>query len=197
MRLWKINLDTFSQSRKDRKDTQSFPESPLANLGELCVFARNLLNVRAVMFLLVTAICVGESAMDVFGPEVRRVGGRLACLCKTCVETVGTCPMLQCHYSSPARQRISQMAAAGVSDDKIVDTFVKENGIEALSVPPAEGFNSMVWIMPWLAGALGLGGIAWYVKHHSKPRPLEALPAGALEHLHELDDFEKDLAEHD
>jgi len=180
MRLWKSKLGSLS-----------------ANLGELCASARNLFNFRAAMFVLVTAVCLGESAMDVFGPEVRRVGGRLACLCKTCVETVGTCPMLQCHYSSPARQRIAQMVAAGVSDDKIVDTFVKENGVEALSVPPTEGFNALIWIMPWFAGALGLGAIAWYVRRHSKARPLEVLPAGALEHFHELDDFEKDLADHD
>jgi cytochrome c-type biogenesis protein CcmH len=150
------------------------------------------------MFLLVTAICLGESAMDVFGPDVRRVGGRLACLCKTCVETVGTCPMMQCHYSSPARQRIAQMAKVGMSDDQIVDVFVKENGIQALSVPPSEGFNSMVWIMPWLAAALGLGAIGWYVKHHSKPRPLEELPDGTMDKFHqEMEDFEKDTADRD
>jgi hypothetical protein len=157
-----------------------------------------LFNVRAAAFLLVTAICLGESSMDVFGPEVRRVGGRLACLCKTCVETVGACPMLQCHYSSPARERISAMSKQGMSDDAIVDVFVKENGIQALSVPPAEGFNAMVWIMPWIAAALGLGAIAWYVKHHSKPRPLEDIPAGTMQKFHtQLEDFEKDLADHD
>ena len=160
------------------------------------VFRR--LNIRAIMFLLVTVICLGESAMDVFGPEVRRVGGRLACLCKTCVETVGACPMLQCHYSSPARARIAKMAAANISDDQIVDSFVKENGIEALSVPPAEGFNALVWIMPWFAGALGLGAIAWYVRRHSKPRPIVELPAGTMEKFHDqMEDFEKESADRD
>ena len=150
------------------------------------------------MFLLVTAICVGESAMDVFGPDVRRVGTRLACLCKTCVDTVGTCPMLQCHYSSPARQRIAQMAKLGISDDQIVDVFVKENGIQALSIPPSEGFNAMVWIMPWLAAALGLGAIVWYVRHHSKPQPVVELPTGTMAKFHqEMDDLEKDMADHD
>ncbi len=150
------------------------------------------------MFVAVTAVCVGESSMDVFGPDVRRVGGKLACLCRTCVETVGTCPMMQCHYSSPARERIAQMSKLGMTDDQIVDVFVKENGIQALAIPPAEGFNKMIWIMPWIAAALGLGAIAWYVKHHSKPRPLEEVPAATLERFHdEMDNFEKDLAEHD
>ena len=150
------------------------------------------------MFLLVAALCLGESGVDVFGPEIRRIGGRLACLCKTCVETVGTCPMLQCHYSSPARQRIAQMSKAGMADDKIVDTFVRENGVQALAVPPAEGFNALVWIMPWAAAALGLGAIAWYVRRHSKPRPIEELPAATMEKFHsQIDDFGKDMADHD
>ena len=150
---------------------------------------------RTLLFLLVAAICLGESATDVFGPDVRRVGGRLACLCKTCVETIGNCPMLQCHYSSPARERISAMAKTGVSDDAIVDTFVKENGIQALSVPPNEGFNSLIWIMPWAAGGLGLGAIAWYVRRHSKPQPLVELPAGTMERFQDqMDKFEKDSA---
>ena len=155
-------------------------------------------NARLGAFLLLAAICLGQSGVDVFGPEVRRVGGRLACLCKTCVETVGACPMLQCHYSSPGRVRITQMSKAGMTDDQIVNTFVKENGLQALSVPPAEGFNALIWIMPWVAGALGLGAIAWYVRRHSKPRPLEELPAGAMAKFHsDLDDFEKDMADHD
>jgi hypothetical protein len=153
---------------------------------------------RVFAFLMLATICLGESSMDVFGPEVRRVGGRLACLCKTCVETVGACPMLQCHYSSPARARITAMSKQGINDDAIVATFVKENGIEALSVPPSEGFNSLIWIMPWVAGALGLAGIVWYVRRHSRPRPLEELPAGTLEKFHaQFDDLEKDLADHD
>ena len=152
----------------------------------------------AAMLLLVATICLGESGVDVWGPDVRRVGGRLACLCKTCVETVGTCPMMQCHYSSPARQRIQQMAKEGKTDDQMVDVFVKENGIQALSVPPAEGFNAMVWIMPWAAAALGLGAIAWYVRRHSRPAPLEELPAGTMDRFHsQIDDFEKDMSDHD
>jgi cytochrome c-type biogenesis protein CcmH/NrfF len=141
---------------------------------------------------------MGESAMDVFPPEVRRIGGRLACLCRTCVNTVGDCPMLQCHYSSPARMRIIAMSKAGQPDDAIVDSFVKEQGIQALSAPPAEGFNLLVWIMPWAAAALGLGAIAWYVKRYSKPAPIVELPAGTVDRFQaHMDNLEKDMAEPD
>lgn len=153
---------------------------------------------RLAAFFILAAFCFAESGVDVWGPDVRRVGQRLACLCKTCVETVGTCPMLQCHYSSPARDRIQQMAKQGVSDDQMVATFVKENGVQALSVPPTEGFNALVWIMPWTAAGLGLGAIAWYVRRHSKPRPLEEVPAATMQKFHtQIDDFEKDMSDHD
>ncbi len=65
--------------------------------------------------------------------------------------------MLHCHYSSPAREKIAGMLAAGMSDDQIVDSFVKGAGPQALTVPPAEGFNILAWVMPFAAIALGLG----------------------------------------
>ena len=213
MRLWKSKTGVFSKSRAKAQNFAKFSQSRLERLaamirqGGLTNTLRTFVNFRVfarkspvavAMFLVVGAMCLGESGQDVWGPDVRRVGVRLACLCKTCVETVGTCPMLQCHYSSPARQRIQQMAKLGISDDQMVAVFVKENGIQALSVPPTEGFNAMVWIMPWAAAALGLGAIAWYVKRHSKPAPVDVLPAGAMEKFHtQLDDFEKDMADHD
>lgn len=153
---------------------------------------------NALFLLLTLAVCLGESAIDVFPPEVRRVGLRLACLCHGCVNTVGDCPMLQCHYASPARDRIIAMTKAGKSDDSIVEAIVKDQGIVALSAPPAEGFNTMIWIMPWAAAALGLGAIAWYVKRYSKPAPVVELPPGTMDRFQQqMDNLEKDMAEHD
>ena len=58
--------------------------------------------------------------------------------------------MLGCHYSKPAREKIKAMQAAGIADDRIVDDFVKTEGLRALVVPPAEGFNALAWVMPFL-----------------------------------------------
>jgi cytochrome c-type biogenesis protein CcmH len=119
-------------------------------------------------------ICFTQAA-DVIPPEVRRVGARLACLCKTCRNTVGDCTMLECHYSKPARAKITTMVGSGSDDDKIVDSFVKENGVQALSVPPAEGFNSMLGLMPWIMGGMGLLAIAWFI-NRSKSAPRADMP---------------------
>lgn len=72
--------------------------------------------------------------------------------------------MLECHYSLPAREKIAQMQKAGASDQSIVDSFVKESGLSALASPPAEGFNLLGWVMPFIALALGLGAVAIWFK---------------------------------
>ena len=70
--------------------------------------------------------------------------------------------MLGCGFATPAREKIAAAQKAGVSDQAIVDGFVKEMGIVALAVPPAEGFNLLGWIMPFIGIALGLGAIFLY-----------------------------------
>jgi cytochrome c-type biogenesis protein CcmH/NrfF len=85
--------------------------------------------------------------------------------------------MLHCHYSEPARERINKMAQEGKSDDEIIQAFVRETGIQALAVPPATGFNRLVWIMPWVAIALGLLAIMWFVRRYSAQRAAQASPA--------------------
>jgi cytochrome c-type biogenesis protein CcmH/NrfF len=114
-------------------------------------------------------ICFTQAA-DIIPPGVRRVGSHLACLCGSCRNTVADCTMLECHYSKPSRAKIAEMLATGATDQAIIDSFVKEQGVRALSVPPAEGFNSLLGWMPWLAGGVGLLAIAWFINRH-KPKP--------------------------
>ena len=118
--------------------------------------------------LMMAGLCLAQTG-DLVPPEVRRVGDRLACLCGSCKNTVATCQMLGCHYTSPARQRITAMHQAGVSDDAIVDDFVKREGKRALAAPPAEGFHLTAWLAPPLAALAGLGLIAWFIRRNRKP----------------------------
>jgi len=113
-------------------------------------------------------LCFTQAA-DIIPPDVKRVGSRLACLCGTCRNSVGDCTMLECHYSKPARTKIAGMLASSASDDAIVDSFVKEQGIRALTVPPDTGFNAMLGWMPWIAGGMGLLAIAWFIRRHKAP----------------------------
>ena len=129
---------------------------------------------RIALMLLLVGICLPQSATDNLNKDVRRVGERLACKCGTCANTVGDCAMLGCGYSRPARAKIAAMQAQGMKDEQIVNTFVKEMGLVALAVPPAEGFNLLSWIMPFAFLALGLGAILLYFKKYRKPAPTSA-----------------------
>lgn len=107
---------------------------------------------------------------------VRRVGERLKCLCG-CPMTVASCDMPGCGHALPARDRIIAMAAKGTSDDDIIASFVKEEGVRALAAPPVQGFYSLGYAMPALAVVFGLFAIAMFVRKFSH-RPL-AVAGGA------------------
>jgi cytochrome c-type biogenesis protein CcmH/NrfF len=123
------------------------------------------------LFLLLVAgyLCIAQVSSDFLPPEVRRVGMKLACLCGACNNSVGDCPMIGCHYSNPARERIAEMQKAGTGDDSIVDAFVKERGLQALIVPPNTGFNRLVWWMPVVAVLIGLAAIYMWITRMRKP----------------------------
>ena len=138
------------------------------------------LSKSSLSILLWGALCFAQSEAtqseaELLTPEIRRVGEKLACLCKSCKNTVGTCQMLRCGYSHPARIKIAAMLAEGRNDAQIVQSFVKERGIQALAVPPAEGFNRMVWIMPFVALGFGLFAIWLYIRRFRKPVPVPVL----------------------
>ena len=80
---------------------------------------------RLLLVLALAAICLPQTATQYVTSEVRRAGDKLACKCGACNNTVGTCPMLECHYSLPAREKIAEMRAeARASHGWIMDTYL-------------------------------------------------------------------------
>lgn len=129
---------------------------------------------NSLLLAIVTGLCIAQTG-DLVPPEVRRVGDRLACLCGSCKNTVATCQMLGCHYTGPARARISELVKQGMADDNIVKEFVEKNGKRALAAPPPEGFHMLAYIAPPFAALAGIGLIAWFIRRHK--RPASAAPA--------------------
>lgn len=154
---------------------------------------------NSLLAVALAAISLAQSSSALLTPEIRRVGSRLACLCGTCNNTVGDCPMLECHYTRPAREKIAAQQAAGRSDDQIVQGIVKEQGLQALAAPPNEGFNSLAWIMPWIALSLGLGVIWFFMRYlNAKRQKTAAAPNLDPELLNRYrENIEKDLAKLD
>jgi len=150
---------------------------------------------RFVLLVAVAGLLAGQDGTTLITPAVRRVGARLACLCGTCKNTVADCPMIECGYSKPARLKIARMQAAGKSDDEIVASFVKENGLQALASPPTSGFSLLAWVMPYVVIALGLVAIVWFVKRFGARRAAAGVPELDEETLRRYrEQIEKDVA---
>jgi cytochrome c-type biogenesis protein CcmH len=135
----------------------------------------------AVMLFVLAGACLSQTASQLVTPEIRRVGDKLACKCGHCNNTVATCQMLGCGYSTPAREKIAAAQKAGQSDQAIIDGFVKEMGVVALAVPPTEGFTLLAWVMPFVGIALGLVAIFLYWKRFHARAPAAAVAGPAID----------------
>src|SRR3954451_6544928 len=133
------------------------------------------------LFLVLAAVCLPQTATQLVTPEIRRVGDKLACKCGACNNTVATCQMLECHYSLPAREKTATLQKTGATDQAIVNTFVKESGLAALASPPAEGFNLLGWLMPFIAISFGLVAVAMWFRRMSRPRPAAVVAAPSID----------------
>jgi cytochrome c-type biogenesis protein CcmH len=118
------------------------------------------------------AAVFAQTASEKPSNDVRRVGARLECKCG-CKDSVATCSMLECEYSKPAKLKIAQMQAVGMSDRQIIDAFVRE-GWAYLSPPNAWG-----WIVPYLSVGVGLVIVWMFIRKYQKPKPLAEI--GAME----------------
>lgn len=150
---------------------------------------------RVLLLAFLAGSCLAQVSSELITPEIKRVGSRLACLCGSCRNSVGDCPMLGCGYATPARERIREMLAAGMSDEAIVQAFVDERGIQALVTPPAEGFNLLTWVMPVVAIAIGLLAVWWFIRRMSRPALQPPVDEEVLDKYR--DSIEKDLAKLD
>jgi cytochrome c-type biogenesis protein CcmH/NrfF len=118
------------------------------------------------------ALSLAQTASEKPSTDVRRVGMRLACQCG-CKDSVATCSMLECSFSKPAKERIAKMQSVGMSDDQIIQTFVREYGAGIYLAPP----SAYGWIVPYGAAILGLVVIWLFLRKYFKP----AAAAGVVE----------------
>ena len=142
--------------------------------------------------LLVIGLATAQNSAQRQSVDVRRVGHHLACKCG-CPDTVATCAMLECSFSNPAKQKIFDMERSGVSDQVVIDSFIKEYGDGIYRADP----NSFGWIIPYSALAIGVLVIVWFVRRYYKPGTAAApeassLPPEALDRYR--DQIEQDMA---
>ena len=142
-------------------------------------------------FFLALASLLAQDITNYLTPDVARVGMRLACRCGGCKNTVGDCPMLHCGSADPKRRRIFEMKQRGVSDDEIVNTFVREEGALALSGPLHH--ELFVWLMPGIALLIGFFIYSAYVRRNRKaPAPLTPVDQALIDRFRPQIDRELD-----
>src|SRR5215469_6331663 len=111
--------------------------------------------------LVVAAVALAQTAAEKPSVDVRRVGARLQCQCG-CKDSVATCSMLECHFSKPAKEKIAQMQSVGMTDDQIVQSFIREYGAAIYLAPP----NALGWIVPYAGVALGMVVIWLFIRKY-------------------------------
>jgi len=123
---------------------------------------------NSLLVLVLAVLCLGQGGNPLSNEHVRRLGDQLMCLCG-CGSSITSCNMLECHFSLPARQKLLSMVNAGMSDQDILDSFTKEYGPQILLKPPAEGFNLVGWVMPFVAIVVGLGVVWLVIRRFRRP----------------------------
>jgi cytochrome c-type biogenesis protein CcmH/NrfF len=142
---------------------------------------------------LLALAAMSQTASEKPSSDVRRVGAHLQCMCG-CKDSVSTCSMLECSHSKPAKEKIARMLSVGMSDDQIIQDFVREDGPGIYLAPP----SAFGWIVPYVAVGFGLMVIWVFLKKYRKARPVAEI--GPIE-LNDpalakyKDQIEKDLAD--
>ncbi len=124
----------------------------------------------SLLILIVAVAALAQTASEKPSVDVRRVGARLQCQCG-CKDSVATCSMLECHFSKPAKERIAQMQSVGMSDEQIVQAFIRDYGMAVYLAPP----NAFGWIIPYASLGFGLVLILMILRKYIKKRPMTNL----------------------
>jgi cytochrome c-type biogenesis protein CcmH/NrfF len=119
---------------------------------------------------MVAVVALAQTASEKPSVDVRRVGARLQCQCG-CKDSVATCSMLECHFSKPAKERIAQMQSVGMSDEQIVQAFIRDYGMAVYLATP----NAWGWIVPYATAGFGLVIILLFLRKYYKPRVMTDL----------------------
>ena len=80
--------------------------------------------------------------------------------------------MFECSFSKPAKLRIAKLKSEGISDQAIIDEYVKQNGEKIYRAEP----NSLGWIVPYASLIPGLALVWWFVRrYYRQPKPIPDL----------------------
>ncbi len=143
---------------------------PLRGLG--------LRTILLAAFLLASPVARGDSARK---PTEEAIGSEVQCTCG-CVAPLNQCPHLDCAEKAEMRAFIKKEIADGKDETAILQDISIRYGVQALTAPPAKGFNLAIWILPGVGLLAGLGIAVVIVRRwRRKPATLPAPTPASLD----------------
>lgn len=86
----------------------------------------------------------------------------LLCRCGCPRETLGTCT---CGWAHNMRGELRNQLASGASVEEVKAAYASKFGTDAVAVPPNEGSQRFVWLIPVTAILLGAGLVGFILRH--------------------------------
>jgi cytochrome c-type biogenesis protein CcmH len=141
--------------------------------------------------LLSVSVAQGQST-----DRAKQLGGKLICMCN-CSQILTACNHVGCTMSTAMLKEMDQRVASNESDDLLLQSFVQEYGEQVMAEPPTHGFNSLAWMIPGIAFALGLAVVVLVIRQWRygvvlAPAGGPAVSAEALERARHQADQETD-----
>jgi cytochrome c-type biogenesis protein CcmH/NrfF len=106
----------------------------------------------------------------------REIFTSLRCMCGTCArDLLSTCA---CGTAEEARARIRAKMEAGETKDQIVLAYKAQYGVEALSVPPNEGAQRGIYLVPAVTAVAATVAVGVMLRRwKTAPKPAEPAKA--------------------
>jgi cytochrome c-type biogenesis protein CcmH len=127
-------------------------------------------------FLLAASVARGDRSGK---PTMESVGDQVMCVCGGCVAPLNQCPMVECAEKAEMRAFIKKEIADGKDETAILQDISIRYGVQALTAPPAKGFNLAVWILPGIGLLAGLGIVVVIVRRWRRTPAIVPIPTSA------------------
>ena len=148
-----------------------------------------LLNTTLLGFLLWGSFALAQAPSQ--KETVDRIVDHLMCTCG-CPHLIGQCGD-ECGVAPQLIHEISDLVSQGNTEEEVYAAYEAKYGLAVLAVPTAEGFNMLLWILPFLGMTVG-AVVVIVVFNRLKPSDTDHQdpkePAGIDEEHRELIDRE-------
>lgn len=145
----------------------------------------------AFLVLLLAAAALAQSASEWDSHAVNAIAAKLRCNCGCKQDIACTMPPYPCPVCKMNKIRIFDMMNSGMTEQQILDAYVKEQGADVLVVHPGAAGN----IGPWAALAGGLMLVILIIRHYTTRTAAASAKASAAAPVDPavLAEIEKDL----